>query len=84
MVTLGGAAMGRLMWHGTEVKARRRKMFGRELLWEAPVIFGMWLIANGLQVKFGLENSEANALAVVLGYAGPRVIDMAIAKWSGK
>jgi hypothetical protein len=73
-----------MMWHSGEVKARRRRVIGRELLWEAPVIFGMWLIANGLQVKMGLGASEANALAVVLGYAGPRVIDVAIAKWTSK
>jgi LydA holin phage, holin superfamily III len=84
VLTLGGAFVGRMMWHGGEVKARRRRMFGRELFWEAPVIFGMWLIANGLQVKLGLGATEANALAVILGYLGPRVIDMAISKWTGK
>ena len=34
VTTMAAALAGRLMWHSTEVRARKRRFFGRELLWD--------------------------------------------------
>lgn len=67
--TLIGAAMGRLMYHAGEVKAKRRRFFGREILWEVPIAVGMAIIGEGVASYFGLGQPVRTA---ILAYLGPR------------
>lgn len=67
-----GALVGRAMWHTGEVRAKRRRMFGPELLWELPTALGMGFVGEGAAGYFGLESTARTALIVALAYLGPR------------
>ncbi|WP_444668420.1 phage holin family protein [Cereibacter changlensis] len=72
LTTLIAALMGRLMYHSGEVKARRRRFFGREILWELPVAVGMAIIGEALSRYLGLESPVSTGLVAALAYLGPR------------
>ncbi len=72
MATLLAAFLGRLMYHTSEVRARRRAFFGREMLWEIPVAVGMAVIGEGLSHYLGLESPVSTGLVATLAYLGPR------------
>jgi hypothetical protein len=67
-----GALVGRAMWHSGEVRAKRRRMFGPELLWELPTALGMGFVGEGASGYLGLESGSRTALIVALAYLGPR------------
>ena len=46
-VTLIAAFVGRAMYHAGEVRAKRRPMFSKDLIWEVPIAVGMALIGEG-------------------------------------
>ena len=79
-----GAMMGRLMWHTSEVKKQKRRFFGKELLWELPVAFGMGVFGEGAADYFMLSDTAGVALIVALAYLGPRGIEAACLKWFDK
>lgn len=79
--TLFGAFVGRAMWHGSEVRAKRRKVLGRELIWELPILLGMWMIGLGLGDYFELSLRGTAAVCSVLAYLGPRGSEAAIERW---
>lgn len=79
--TLAGAVLGRAMWHGNEVRARRRKVFGRELIWEAPTVLGMWLIGLGVGDYLSLTPNGTAAVCAVLAYLGPKGTEAALSRW---
>lgn len=79
--SLFGAAVGRLMWHAGEARAKRRKFVGRELFWEIPVVIGMWMIGLGLGDYFALSLHGTAALCSVLSYLGPRGTEVVITNW---
>jgi len=70
--TLIGAAMGRLMYHATEVKAKRRRFFGWEILWEVPIAVGMAIIGEGVAAYTHLDQPVKTAVIAVMAYLGPR------------
>ena len=72
LTTLVAAAVGRLAWHGQEVKAGRRSQFGWHLLWELPVAVGMAFVAEGLSAYLGLTSPVTTSIAAVLAYLGPK------------
>ncbi|WP_444452579.1 phage holin family protein [Rhodobacter capsulatus] len=72
ITTLAAALAGRLMWHSTEVRARRRRFFGRELLWELPVAIGMAIIGEAVAAYFGLSRTVTTGVIASLSYLGPR------------
>lgn len=71
-VSLVAAAVGRLMYHTGEVKAKRRKLFGRELIWEVPVAVGMAFVGEGVAAYLQLDHAARTATIAVLAYLGPR------------
>lgn len=79
--TLVGAVAGRLMWHTGEVRSGRRRFFGPELLWEAPVAVGMAIIGEGLAGYLGLEQPVSTAVVALLAFLGPRGTEALLAKW---
>lgn len=70
--TLIGASLGRLMYHAGEVKAKRRRFFGREILWEVPIAIGMAIIGEGVASYFDLGQPVRTAIIAILAYLGPR------------
>jgi hypothetical protein len=70
--TLIGAFMGRLMYHVGEVKRQKRRFFGREILWEAPIAVGMAIIGEGVASYLGMAQPVSTAVIAMLAYLGPR------------
>mgnify|MGYP000585409631 CR=1 FL=1 len=70
--TLIAAALGRLVYHGHEVRAGRRPLFGRHLVWEVPTAVVMALVAESLSQYVGLGQQVTTGVVAVLAYLGPR------------
>lgn len=76
-----GAVAGRLMWHVSEYRKRRRKLLSVDLLWELPIAVGMGFIAEGISSYFQFNNEVTVGLIVGLSYLGPRGIEAIFEKW---
>jgi hypothetical protein len=72
VTTLISAGAGRLMFHSAEVRARRRKFLGPELVWEVPIAVGMAIIGEAVSGYFGLSPAVRTGVVAVLAYMGPR------------
>jgi len=83
MTTVIAGISGRLMFHSMEVKNKRRKFLGRELIWEMPVAVGMALIAESLTIKLGLDASMRTGVIAAIAFLGPRVIEELFNKYAG-
>lgn len=81
LTTLFGAFVGRAMWHSAEARANHRAFIGRELIWELPILFGMWMIGLGVGDYFALSMRETAAVCSALSYLGPRGSKVAIGRW---
>lgn len=81
VTTLFGAVMGRFLYHANEVKAARRKLFGKEVLWELPVAVGMALIGESLAAWLGIDENVRVGLIAALAYLGPRGAEVAIRRY---
>lgn len=75
------AVAGRLMWHASEVHAKRRPVLCLSLLWELPLAFGMALIGDGLGLYLDLPRGATVGLIVVLAYLGPRGAAAVLSRW---
>ncbi|SNT42700.1 LydA holin phage, holin superfamily III [[Luteovulum] sphaeroides subsp. megalophilum] len=85
IATLIAAAMGRLMYHTGEVRARRRAFFGRELLWEIPALVAMAFVGEALSSYLSLDGRAAMGLVAMLAYLGPRGTTAMIERlWRGR
>lgn len=71
------------MWHTSEVRKQNRKFFGKELLWELPIAFGMGLFGEGVAEYFEVSDTAGVALIVALSYLGPRGAEVIFSKWLG-
>ena len=54
---------------------------GWSLLWEVPMALGMGVIGKGVADWFRLDDFPEYALTIVVAYSGPRLIDIAVARW---
>lgn len=70
--TLIAASLGRLVYHGNEVRQGRRALFGRHLVWEVPTAVVMALVAESLSQYVGLGQQVTTGVVAVLAYLGPR------------
>lgn len=85
---LGGAATTiiaaltmRLIYHNQEVRRNRRRMFGVELLWEAPIAVGMALMGDALSSHLGLSHSVAIGVVGVMSWLGPVGAQTLLDRW---
>lgn len=76
-----GAAVGRLMYHAREVRAKRRKVFSMDLVWEVPTIFGMALIGEGIANFLGLTGATVTGAITVVSYMGVKWVETVIEAW---
>lgn len=79
--TLAAALVGRLMFHSGEVRARRRRFFGPELLWELPVAIGMAIIGEAFCAWAELTQPVSTGVIAALAYLGPRGVQTAFDRW---
>ena len=87
LTSFAAAMAGRMMFHSSEVRAKRRKVFGAELLWEFPTGFGMGLIGEGIAQYLNWDGAMRLAIIVFVAQVGPRGVQRAIERWingSGK
>lgn len=70
--TMFAAALGRLVYHGSEVRAGRRPLFGWHLVWEVPTAVVMALVAESVASYLGLSPQVTTGVVAVLAYLGPR------------
>lgn len=78
------AIAGRLMFHTQEVRSKRRKPFGWELLWEIPSAIALGFIGNGIASYFTLGQDERVGVISLVAYAGPKVVNHFVQKYLGK
>lgn len=70
--TLLAAGIGRLIYHGHEVRAGRRPLFGWHLVWEVPTAVGMAFVGESLGSYFDLSSTVTTGVVAVMSYLGPR------------
>lgn len=70
--TLLVASLGRLVWHGQEVRAGRRPVIGPHLLYEAPTAVLMAIGAEALGAWLDLPATVTTGVVAVASYLGPR------------
>lgn len=70
--TLTAAGIGRLIYHGGEVRAGRRPLFGLHLIWEVPTAVGMAFVGEALGSYLGLSSTVTTGIVATLSYLGPR------------
>jgi len=69
--TLIAASLGRLVYHGHEVRHGRRPLFGRHLVWEVPTAVVMALVAESVRRSIvGLGQQVTTGVVAVLGLSG--------------
>ncbi len=52
------------------------------LLWEIPMAIGMGVVGKGVADAFGLTGFSNFAVIIAISYTGPRLIDIAVAKYA--
>lgn len=72
ITTIIAATLGRLVFHGQEVKAGRRPWIGLHLLWEAPTAVFLALGAEALGAWLDLTPTVTTGVVAVVAYLGPR------------
>lgn len=70
--TLLAAGIGRLIYHGHEVRAGRRPLFGWHLVWELPTAVGMAFVGESLASYFALSPTVTTGVVAAVAYLGPR------------
>lgn len=77
-----GAISGRLMWHVSEVRRKRRALFSWTLVWELPIAFGMAFIGDGAGEYLELSQTSTVGLIALLSYLGPRGVVALEEQWA--
>jgi hypothetical protein len=73
--------MGRMMFHGREAQAGRRKFWGKELPFEMLIAIGMAFLGKAAAGYFDLSAEIATAAAGIAAYLGPRALDAGFDKF---
>jgi hypothetical protein len=72
------AAVGVLMRHSQLAQRGDRKLLSIHLLYEAPTVMGVGIIAGGIGDYMGMGVTTISAGAAILGWLGPKGIDMVV------
>ena len=75
----GGMGMlGRML----ALAASAKRPIGLSLLWEIPLAIGMGVVGKGIADAFGLTGFSNFAVIIAVSYTGPRLIDIALARYA--
>ncbi len=75
----GGMGMlGRML----ALAASTKRPIGLCLLWEIPMAIGMGVVGKGIADAFGLTGFSNFAAIIAVSYTGPRLIDIALARYA--
>ncbi len=74
-ISSGLAMFGRLAWHTTQVRAKKRRFFGWELLFEVPMAVFCGAAALGMSSVLGLEGMKQVGFISIMSYLGPGAIE---------
>lgn len=75
----GGMGMlGRML----ALAASTKRPMGICLLWEIPMAIGMGVVGKGIADAFGLTGFSNFAVIIAVSYTGPRLIDIALARYA--
>lgn len=74
------ALLGRLIYHQREARQGRRRFWSRDLFWEIPTAALCAVIAGGIASYQGLDLFMTQALVGIVGYIGPRGLQVMIMK----
>lgn len=66
------AVAGRLVFHGAEVRAGRRRLAGWYLVWELPILVFMAILGEAIGSYFNLSREVTTGIVAALSYLGPR------------
>lgn len=80
VTTIIAALGGRLVYHAGEVKAKRRRFLGWELLWEVPVAVMMAFVGEAVGDYFDLSQNVTIGVVATLAYLGPRGAEVVMEK----
>lgn len=72
------AAVGIAMRHSQLVQRGERKLLSVALLYEVPTVLGVGVISGGIADYAGMSTMTASAGAAILGWLGPKGIDMIV------
>jgi len=75
----GGMGMlGRML----ALAASTKRPIGLSLLWEIPLAIGMGVVGKGIADAFTLVGFSNFAVIIAVSYTGPRLIDIALARYA--
>jgi hypothetical protein len=55
---------------------------GWSLLWEVPIAIGMGIIGKGVAEYLEVRGFQHYAVVIAVAYTGPRIIDLALARYA--
>lgn len=58
-----------------------RRPSGWSLLWEIPIACGMGVVGKGVAEALGVDGFQHYAVVIAIAYAGPRMIDILLARY---
>ncbi|MCP4316715.1 MAG: hypothetical protein GY789_12070 [Hyphomicrobiales bacterium] len=79
--TVIGALTGRMMYHAQQTRKGHRRFFGRELIWEIPIAFGMAIIGDSVAAYLELSRPISVGVIAALAYLGPRGAEVILMNW---
>jgi hypothetical protein len=83
LALIPAALLARLLYHQRLVRLGKRRMWSWELAWEVPTAALCAVMAGGIGEYFSLAPLTTHALAGVLGWLGPRGMEVVIARYLG-
>ena len=74
------AMLARFLWHHRLVRMGQRRFWSRDLVWEVPTAGLCAVLGGGLASYLGLDPMASHAVVGVVGWLGPRGIEVVLAR----
>lgn len=83
LALLPAPLLARLLYHRRLVRLGKRRMWSWELAWEPPTAALCAILAGGIGEYFTLGFVATHAIAGVVGWLGPRGLEIVAARYFG-
>lgn len=83
LALLPAPLLARLLYHRRLVRLGKRRMWSWELAWEVPTAALCAVLAGGAGEYFALQPLATHALAGVVGWLGPRGMEVLVTRYLG-